>query len=96
MLQITISKRAALIIAIALLLVIPGIAGATHIFTDVTDGRRSHHFAMDGDGVGINTYDATSFNTVETGGDDEVSVYGKLVIEYFPYELDLIILPLDE
>ena len=38
MLQITISKRAALIIAIALLLVIPGIAGATHIFTDVTDG----------------------------------------------------------
>ena len=51
---------------------------------------------MDGDGVGINTYDATSFNTVETGGDDEVSVYGKLVIEYFPYDLDLIILPLDE
>ena len=45
---------------------------------------------------GINTYDATSFNTVETGGDDEVSVYGKLVIEYFPYDLDLIILPLDE
>ena len=38
MLQITISKRAALIIGIALLLVIPGVATATHIFTDVVDG----------------------------------------------------------
>ena len=38
MLNITISKRAAIIIAVALLLVIPGIAGATHIFTDVVDG----------------------------------------------------------
>ena len=38
MLQITISKRAALIIGVALLLVIPGVAGATHIFTDVVDG----------------------------------------------------------
>ena len=37
-LQITISKRAAFIVAVALLLVIPGIAGATHIFTDVVDG----------------------------------------------------------
>lgn len=35
MLQITISKRAALIIALALLLVIPGVAVADHIFTDV-------------------------------------------------------------
>ena len=32
MLQITISKRAALIIAVALVLVVPAIAGATHIF----------------------------------------------------------------
>ena len=39
MLQITISRRAGLIIAIALVLVIPGIAGAAHIFTDVTDGN---------------------------------------------------------
>ena len=37
-LQITISKRAALIIAVAVMLVIPGIAGATHLFTDVSDG----------------------------------------------------------
>lgn len=36
--QITISKRSALIIAVAMLLVIPGVASATHIFTDVADG----------------------------------------------------------
>lgn len=38
MLQITISKRAAIIIALALVLVIPGVAGATHYFADVEDG----------------------------------------------------------
>ena len=38
MLQITISKRAALIIGVALVLMVPGIAGATHIFSDVVDG----------------------------------------------------------
>ena len=40
MLQITISKRAALMIGVALILVIPGIAGATHVFSDVTDGHQ--------------------------------------------------------
>ena len=38
MLQITISKRAAVIIVLALVLVIPGVAGATHVFLDVGDG----------------------------------------------------------
>ena len=38
MLQITISKRAAVFIVLALILVIPGIAGATHVFLDVGDG----------------------------------------------------------
>jgi hypothetical protein len=38
-LHITISKRAALVIALALLLVIPGIAGATHIFDNVVDSH---------------------------------------------------------
>jgi len=37
-LQITISKRAAVFIVLALILVIPGIAGATHVFLDVGDG----------------------------------------------------------
>ena len=37
LLQLTISKRAALIIAVALIVAIPGVAGATHIFTDVLD-----------------------------------------------------------
>ena len=37
-LQITISKRAAVVIALALILVIPGVAGATHVFLDVGDG----------------------------------------------------------
>jgi hypothetical protein len=36
-LQITISKRAAVFIVLGLVLVIPGVAGATHIFTDVGD-----------------------------------------------------------
>jgi len=39
MFQITISKRAAVIIAIALVLLIPGVAGATHIFSDVSDSN---------------------------------------------------------
>ena len=38
MLQITISKRVALIIVLALILVIPGVAVATHVFLDVGDG----------------------------------------------------------
>ena len=38
MLQITISKRAAVVIALALILVIPGVAVATHVFLDVGDG----------------------------------------------------------
>ena len=36
--QITISKRAAVFIVLALILVIPGVAGATHVFLDVGDG----------------------------------------------------------
>lgn len=37
MIHITISRRAALILAVALLLVVPATAGATHIFSDVED-----------------------------------------------------------
>jgi len=36
-LQVTISKRASVVIVLALVLVVPGVAGATHIFTDVGD-----------------------------------------------------------
>ena len=39
MLQITISKRAALIVAMALVLVIPAMALATHSFNDVADSH---------------------------------------------------------
>ena len=38
MLHVTISKRGAVMIALALALVIPGVAGATHVFDDVADG----------------------------------------------------------
>lgn len=39
MVKVTISKRAAAIILFAVVLSIPGIAGASHIFTDVTDSN---------------------------------------------------------
>ena len=42
MLQINISKRAAIIVALALVLVIPGVAGATHIFDDVAVTLHTH------------------------------------------------------
>ena len=39
MLEITISKRTALVSVIVLALLIPGVAGAAHVFTDVSDGN---------------------------------------------------------
>ena len=69
-LQITISKRAAAIIVLALIMVIPGVAGATHVFLDVGDeGTHAEGIEWMADaGVSVGCGDGTNYCP-----DDDVS-----------------------